>query len=195
MKRKIMLAAVFLAGFSLLNASAVAAGLPDNEAPSVSDKKLHLVEELFVTMQMKQMMDNMMATMLNRMDLTGGRVLSAQQEAAVNSLMGSLRRGMARLTPEVLNAMAPVYARTFSETELRDVIAFYKSPSGKSFLEKGTAVMAEALASISPVMPKYVDYAEEDFCAQRSCGNSDHEMFDKMRQGVAQMNGKAPAQN
>lgn len=195
MKWKLMLAAVFLAGFSLPNASALAADSPISGAPAVSDKKLDLIRELFVTLQMEQMMDQMMAATLDRMDLTGGRVLSTQQEAALRSLMGSLRRGMARLTPEILDAMAPVYARTFSETELRDVIAFYKSPSGKSYLQKGTAVMAEALASISAVTPKYVDYAEEDFCAQRSCGNSDREMFDKMRQGIARMNGTAPAQD
>jgi len=36
---------------------------------------------------------------------------------------------------EIGKAMAQIYATTFTEQELKDLIAFYKSPLGKKFLE------------------------------------------------------------
>jgi uncharacterized protein len=50
---------------------------------------------------------------------------------------------MRKAVPEAIDEIATVYARNFTATELAEVIAFYKTPTGKKFIERQPALMAE----------------------------------------------------
>jgi hypothetical protein len=48
---------------------------------------------------------------------------------------------------EMEDSVADVYASNFSAAELRDLIAFYKSPTGQKFLEKTPIVTQQTMAA------------------------------------------------
>jgi uncharacterized protein len=56
-----------------------------------------------------------------------------------------LARDLAGKESEIANGMAVIYATNFSEQELRDLLAFYKSPLGKKSLELEPKSIEESL--------------------------------------------------
>jgi uncharacterized protein len=47
---------------------------------------------------------------------------------------------------EVIDEIARLYAQKFTEAEMKDVIAFYKSPVGKKFVTEEPALIDQGLA-------------------------------------------------
>lgn len=47
-----------------------------------------------------------------------------------------------------------IYTNTYSEKELRDIIAFYKTPTGKVFLEKMPKLIQESMAITQKKLPR-----------------------------------------
>ncbi len=182
---------------SLVFISALVVGtIPADAADAAVDpanaEKIRLVQELHRVMEFTDTISEMTSTMVDRMDPLRGRTPTRQDEEFFDRLKGSMKRGMARLVPEMVDATTEIYARTFSEQELRDVIAFYASPSGQSFLKKGKTVMAEAMVSMATIMRKYVAYTKEDYCAQVPCGETEERLFEALQEGVDMATGKQP---
>ncbi len=46
---------------------------------------------------------------------------------------------------QLVDQMASVYARNFTPDEMRQLVAFYRSPLGQKFLEKMPTVMQESM--------------------------------------------------
>lgn len=190
MNRAIYTAILFL--FCLVPSAAALAQAPVSPAAPPSAEKIRLVQEMYRVMEFDDLMNQMTVNMLDQMDPLRGRVVSKQDEAFFERLKGSMKRGMARLVPEMMAATTEIYARTFTEQELRDVISFYSSASGRAFLHKGKMVMAEAMTAMNTVIPKYVAYTEEDYCAQVTCGDTERRLFGNMQKGVDISTGRKP---
>jgi hypothetical protein len=62
-----------------------------------------------------------------------------------NEVAAKLRSELAPRRDEVVNQIARIYAQRFSEAEMKEVIAFYKSPTGKKFATDEPAVIEQGL--------------------------------------------------
>jgi len=58
-----------------------------------------------------------------------------------------LRTEFAPKRAEVINQVAVLYAQRFSEQELKDVVAFYKTPTGKKFIAEEPTVIEQSLSA------------------------------------------------
>jgi hypothetical protein len=65
----------------------------------------------------------------------------------LNEVAARLRSELAPRTVELLNEMAKVYASSFTEAELRDALAFYKSPLGKKIITVEPEVLERTIAT------------------------------------------------
>jgi uncharacterized protein len=63
----------------------------------------------------------------------------------INEVATRLRTEFAPKRDEVVNQIARLYAQRFTEAEMREVIAFYKSPTGQKFATTEPAVIDEGL--------------------------------------------------
>ena len=100
-----------------------------------------------------------------------GVKLSPDQEAA----LGAFQDNAARIMSDALawEKLKPAYVKLFteaySEAELDDIVAFYRSPTGQSMVAKGPSLMAKAaeLAQqrLATVMPQ-LQALMRDFTAQ-----------------------------
>jgi hypothetical protein len=48
---------------------------------------------------------------------------------------------------DLLNMLLPIYQKHLSENDVKNIIAFYQTPSGKTFAEKTPLIMQESMAA------------------------------------------------
>lgn len=104
----------------------------------------------------RQLMDmtgahNMSLQFAKVMNQQVAQVLKATQpdvpERALEVVENEINRMMEQEAPALLNRLAPIYDRQFSETELQQLIAFYQTDLGKKTITVMPTIMRESLAA------------------------------------------------
>lgn len=130
-----------------LAVSPLRAQTPPPPAPENLAAARELVQLLRVTDQMKALLPMILqqlkpAIVQNRPDA----------EKAYDAIMPIVIDGtMARMT-EFTDIVAGIYARNFSVAEIRDIIAFYRTPSGQAFIDRQPAIVRATLAASQQFM-------------------------------------------
>jgi len=70
--------------------------------------------------------------------------------ATLADLKTVFEQSLANFTGEVMKGAPSIYARNFTTQELRDMIAFYKTPTGLKALQVMPKVMADVSAQLAP---------------------------------------------
>ena len=106
-------------------------------------------EELLQLAQGDQMMKTM-EPMMKGMMAQADKDMPAEQRAKVGEMQEKIMALVAASLNKAKPALAKVYTDTYTEEELDGILAFYKSPAGKAFLQKMPEVMQRSM----PVMMK-----------------------------------------
>ncbi len=150
---------IFAISLLLLSGTFAAAQLP------ASDQKKKLIAELVTVMKMDSQFPEMMDAMLKELEKTfpigfesaidANTSLSVEEKSdlkktSTQKFVAFSKKFRKRL-PEVVNydkyindAVYPLFDKFYSEQELLDLIAFYKTPTGKKLIETLPALMAES---------------------------------------------------
>jgi hypothetical protein len=96
--------------------------------------------------QMMKAMEPMVKGMVAQMD----KDMPAEQREKAGELQVKMMDLIAANISKTKPALAKVYSDTYTEEEIDGILAFYKSPSGKAFLQK----MPEVMQRLMPVMMK-----------------------------------------
>jgi hypothetical protein len=81
----------------------------------------------------------------------GGKV----NAATLADLRGEFEKSVAAFTADVMAEAPAIYARHFTAQELRDIVAFYKSPAGTKALQEMPKVLADVGTAIAPRMQAF----------------------------------------
>jgi hypothetical protein len=152
---------------------------PANVNQNITPEKLALIKELIDVSQSKQTVEAMLKAQSEEMDkrlpeiiwqgvsgLKELKTLTAAQKEQLRlkvlSSSGRTGRRMYDLLLEKINfnkliddISVPLYDKYFTETELRDLVAFHKSPTGKKVIEVMPNLVAESMTRTSDIiMPK-----------------------------------------
>jgi hypothetical protein len=57
---------------------------------------------------------------------------------------------------ELLNAIIPVYQKHLSHADMQAILAFYHSDAGKKYLKEQSAMQAESMEAIQPIIKKHL---------------------------------------
>jgi hypothetical protein len=98
--------------------------------------------------QMLKMMEPMMKGMVAQMD----KDMSAEQRAKVGEMQGKMMALIAVRLSKAKPALVKVYTDTYTEEEIDGILAFYKSPVGKAFLQKMPEVMQRSMPVMMQLM-------------------------------------------
>jgi hypothetical protein len=98
--------------------------------------------------QMLKMMEPMMKGMVAQMD----KDMSAEQRAKVGEMQGKMMALVAVRLSKAKPALVKVYTDTYTEEEIDGILAFYKSPVGKAFLQKMPEVMQRSMPVMMQLM-------------------------------------------
>jgi hypothetical protein len=127
-------------------------GLPARAEDAVSPEALRTAQELAAVMNtdtVEQTSTALATQIWPRIEAEfGGKVDSATLGEMRSVFEGSLTR----FTHEMMLDTPAIYARYFSVQELRDMIAFYKSPTGAKSLQMMPKVIADVSSRMAPRM-------------------------------------------
>jgi hypothetical protein len=138
---------VFLPLVLLGGGPARAAGEPDPEALKAAKE----LSAIVTTDMLKQMSAQVLSLTWPGIE----KNLKAKQTlttAQIDSLRQDLDRIQVDYFSELMEDAIPLYARHFTAAELREMLAFYKTPVGKKAIRELPQVMTEMMAIITPKM-------------------------------------------
>lgn len=84
----------------------------------------------------------------------------------LNDVAAQLRRDYAGKTAEIAHEMARLYARQFSETEIKEAVAFYRSPLGKKLIEVEPKVLEQGMSSVQNWADRFSEEVTAKFRAE-----------------------------
>lgn len=158
---------------TVLSALALAAALSGAAAAEAatsapSPRAQALAHEIYTALggpaQMSAMQDRMLAPMLASMPAPapGGKDLRADLAAFV-------RAEVAKFTPQITAASERIYAETFTEAQLADILAFYRSPAGHAMAEKLPEIGARTGQVLAPVIKQMQADMMNHLCDLTGC--------------------------
>ena len=140
MKRLLVLAIVF--GF------AVAPAARAEDTPSAD--ALQAAQELSA-MVSSDSINQMSAAMTAQIWPSIENSLASKVDAAtLAELRGEFERSVTAFADETMKASPPVYARNFTVQELREIVSFYRTPTGAKALHTMPKVVGEVMAQMGP---------------------------------------------
>jgi hypothetical protein len=170
---------VLAAAAALSTANAAWAQGDTSETP----EKLALARMAFQLVNMPQMMDGITGMMAGLEQSTLAKSPTAEQQVAQKKA-ADFRKAMLEemkenFIPKMVDQMSHVYAKTFSEGELRDILAFYQSPTGQAMIQKTPAMMREMAPAMVSDLPEFMRGTINRYCTENTCTAEDHAAFDK----------------
>jgi len=114
------------------------------QSPAPSPEAMAAARELLVTMRAA---DNFKAIMPAIMSSLKPAIVQnrPQVERDYDALVPILLAGMDARLNEMIDRVAALYARTFTTDELREVVAFYRGPTGQKFVQRMPLIMQESM--------------------------------------------------
>jgi hypothetical protein len=159
-----MIRSVLFAGAACLALSACSeGGTTMSEVPDTEAEKTAMATEIATMMTDPAMMDQMfapetMAAAIPDMSSMCAAVPADQAAACAQRMEGSkatiqsvqteMMDKAKAMTPQLMQDMGAIMARTYTGEELAAMHAFYSSPEGKSILQKQPQVMAEFMPAV-----------------------------------------------
>ncbi|MGO4714411.1 DUF2059 domain-containing protein [Bradyrhizobium sp. 2TAF24] len=142
---KTLLAVGFGLALSTLSATAQAPkAAPSNQQPP-SASAIAAATELLALKKASTVYQNIVPTVIQR---TKEAILqnNLNYQKDLDEVAVKLAGDLANRKEDIGKAMAEIYAINFTEQELRDLIAFYKSPLGQKFLDQEPKSITGSLA-------------------------------------------------
>jgi hypothetical protein len=136
-------------------ALAACLGLPARAQDAGSPQALAAARELAAIVSgetMGQITDAMTAQIWPSIEQQMGAKVDA---ATLAEMRSEFVRTVTAMTGEVLKEAPTIYARHFSAKELREMVAFYKSPTGTKALHEMSKVMADVAQDMAPRMQAF----------------------------------------
>jgi len=138
-------------------------------SPLLADEasKSAKAEALLQLMQGDQMMKTM-EPMMKGMMAQASQNMSAEQSAKAGEMQEKIMALAVAGFNKAKPALVKVYTDTYTEEDLDGILAFYKSPAGKAFLQKmpevmqrSMPVMMQMMADLQPEITKMIEGLKE----------------------------------
>jgi hypothetical protein len=150
---------------------------PLSAAEAVTPRKLQLANELIEATGVNAQIKNMFHTMAGQMAANAGSKLSADDKTKMQLVFDAEGNALAKRFPDIEDAAARDYAETYSEQEISDILAFYKSPSGRAMTAKAPQLMQGMIGAVLKMMPEVQRDAGMEICAKITCTPAQNAAF------------------
>lgn len=179
LKIVLVLAAMMAAGLTAPAARAAVARQESAAAPSA--RQLDLTRQV-IDLTMTKQFEDALHQLIAQQAATDpdARALPEEDRRFIVDLSAELTTDM---IPQMVEAMVPIYARTFTEAELEAMIAFYGSETGRGIIEKTMTVMPEAMEAAMTVLPQLLDKMAARLCQHYGCEAGELETLQRQMRG------------
>ncbi|HWZ81825.1 MAG TPA: DUF2059 domain-containing protein [Terriglobales bacterium] len=138
------LVAVMACSLSAQQAATAANQPPTTEQVMKFFEIMHIREQMQSLLQTEQKQINVMLTEMFNKKLPGA---ATDERKKFDSIMNDMMSDLFSNYPveDILRDMVPVFQKHLSESDLKEIIAFYSSPTGKKVIQEMPAMSAEAM--------------------------------------------------
>ena len=116
-------------------------------APQPSAAQLSLAREVAIGTGMVRSFDAMSEPLLGQLQQMNVTRPEIQQD--LSQVVEMLRPEVELQKQQMVTAAARIFAERFSEAELKDIVAFYKSPTGQKFVEQQPLVLDDIVRELA----------------------------------------------
>ena len=162
-----------LTGLALVAALVMATPAICADAPAPSARNVELARHLFAGMHMDRIMESMMKNMAPVMAEQARKANPSITPERAQVLSDAVSESTQAMMGKMVDRMIPLYASTFTEKELQDLVAFYDGPSGQAMLAKMPVLMSRMAPMMSELMPEMVADVNRRVCSKIDCGKKD----------------------
>jgi hypothetical protein len=120
-------------------------------------------------MHMDEMMTNMMHQMAPAMIAQQRKLNPNLSDQEAKAISEAATESASDLMQKVIDRSIPLYAATFTEKELQDLVNFYDSPSGQAMLAKMPALTAKMAPIMTDLMPEMAADMTRRICSKTDC--------------------------
>ncbi len=130
-----------------------------------------LAEELMNVMDARSQFDKIIALMKQLIPMQEAKIQQITGQSQSSHNVPEMQEKMFNLVSQSLNwdtlkdDFISIYAQTFTEDEMKGIIAFYKSPSGQALLQKQPQLMQKSLELsqkwMTDIIPKIIPAIQE----------------------------------
>jgi hypothetical protein len=156
-------------GFALVAALITATPALSADAPAGNAHSLALAKHLFAEMHMDQLMSGMMKNMTPVMVAQARKANPALTDAQADIITQAVTESSQAMMAKVVDRFVPLYASTFTEKELEDLVAFYDGPTGQAVLTKMPVLMSKMGPVMSELMPDMMADVNQRICSKMDC--------------------------
>ncbi len=155
---RVILAAVVVAAMSLLSGVTSAQQQPSQGALAAARQLL----------QLKGAFTVYDGAVIGTIENVKGQLLqnNVSYQKDLNDVAAKLRQDMSGRDAEIGNEMVRQYATDFTEQELKDLLAFYKTPLGQKVLQQEPKTIAASLQFMRDWGQKFADEVDGKFHAE-----------------------------
>ena len=134
-------------------------------AQQPSANAIALAKEIIVAKGAATMYDPVVANLIER---TKGALLQTNimLSRELNDVAAKLRTELAPRSAELVNDAARLYAARFTEQELRNTLAFYKSPLGQKVIAEEPAILNQSMSNVQTWAGKFAEEVMIKFRAE-----------------------------
>lgn len=151
----------------LLTVLLVVTALPAlaQQATPPSDASLH---QLFEATHVSRILDTYMSTIDSGMqagmrEALKGMSPNAKQQQIIADMRAQIIKEFrtALSWPKLEPILMDVYRRNFTQQEVNDMLAFYRTPSGRALVEKMPATMQQASQAVQGMLPELLQHMKQ----------------------------------
>jgi hypothetical protein len=114
-----------------------------------------------------------------------GAVASSPPETRdlIGPMFDDMAQALVTLEPQLIDLSTRAYARAFTEKELRDLLAFQTSETGRAVAAKLPALQAQVISQTFPLimtaMPAILRKSVDRICQEKHCTSQQREAIEK----------------
>lgn len=145
----------------------------DAPAAQPDPARMALAEQLVAASGGSAQITNLLRSMFGAIEKNVSANTTPEASDLVVAMMNDMANEMINMGPQLIQVSERAYARTFTEQELRDLLAFQTSESGKAMVAKMPSLQAEVIAETLPLvnaaMPAIMQKSLDRICEQQHC--------------------------
>ena len=124
-----------------------------------------------------QALEGGLRTTSTTLDVQIAQAMTDKDRARARAIVDAVKDSVADLKPQIASTAIQAMARDFTPQELQDMLAFYRSQSGRAALRKLPAITRQSLSVTLDALPDLMAAVETSFCAKVRCTARDHQAF------------------
>ena len=111
--------------------------------------------------------------------------LSAHDPARAKAMVEAVSDGLTSLTPQLQAEATSHIAREFTLDQLKEMLAFYTSPTGRLAARRMPMIQSQTVGGILGYLPQMMAGVEDSYCSRVKCTRAEKKAFDDVSARMA----------